>query len=214
MGENITSWNGIRCHSLAQKLTFDLSHRAQVLLKPIIKFGIGDRFKITGIDTARGCGVAAFTHARVVAQSTLIQVRMSQGILCWDPLWLENKHTGSTWLTRIHCCPDWCVMSRHSFYPSSTWLLLCRMTSSVTKKLNEHHIPLGCSFHTDDCHDRAVFSCRVQICNYISMASCVSLIHDQKHNANLNIKEWLTGSNTSILQRRWTASWVAWLDSV
>lgn len=24
----------------------------------------------------------------------------------------------------------------------------------------------------------------------------------------------LTGSNTSILQRRWTASWVAWLDSV
>lgn len=35
-----------------------------------------------------------------------------------------------------------------------------------------------------------------------------------KHNVNQYISECLTGSNTSILQRRCTASWVAWLDSV
>lgn len=66
----------------SDKLTFDLSHRAQVLLKAIIKLGISDGLKVTGVNTAGGCGVAAFAHACVVAESTLVQVRVSQGILC------------------------------------------------------------------------------------------------------------------------------------
>lgn len=73
----------------ADERTFDLSHRAQVLLKAIIKLGISDRLEVIGVNTARGRGVAAFAHARVVAQSTLVQVRVSQRILRWNPLWLE-----------------------------------------------------------------------------------------------------------------------------
>lgn len=68
-------------YTAACERTFDLSHRAQVLLKAIIKLGISDRLKVTGVNTARGCGVAAFAHACVVPQSTLVQVGVSQGIL-------------------------------------------------------------------------------------------------------------------------------------
>lgn len=70
----------------ADELTFDLSHRAQVLLKAIVKLGISDRLEVTGVNPAGGCGVAAFAHARVVAQPPLVQVRVSQGILRRDPL--------------------------------------------------------------------------------------------------------------------------------
>lgn len=58
--------------SSADKLTFDLSHRAQVLLEAIVKLRISDRLKVTGVNPARGCGVAALAHARVVAQPTFI----------------------------------------------------------------------------------------------------------------------------------------------
>lgn len=43
-----------------------MSHRAQVLLKAIIKLGISDRLKVAGVNPARGRGVAAFAHAGVV----------------------------------------------------------------------------------------------------------------------------------------------------
>lgn len=94
----------------ADKRTFDLSHRAQILLKVIIKFGISDRLKVTGVNTARGCGVAALAHACMVAQSTFVQVGVSQGVLRWNPLCLETKQTRYMRLTRlltafyIHLC--------------------------------------------------------------------------------------------------------------
>lgn len=57
------------CH---KALTFNLSDRAEVLLKGVIKFGVGDRLKVTGVDSSRGGGKAALTHARVVPQPPLI----------------------------------------------------------------------------------------------------------------------------------------------
>lgn len=77
----------------AGKLTFDLSHSAQVLLEAIVKLGGRDRLEVTGVNPAGGRGVAAFAHAGVVAQPTFVQVRVSQGVLRRDPLGLETKHT-------------------------------------------------------------------------------------------------------------------------
>lgn len=77
---------------LAVALTFDLSHRAEVLLEAVVELGIGDGLKVTGVDASRGCGVAAFTHAGVVAQATLVQVRVSQGVLRRNPLGLEVEN--------------------------------------------------------------------------------------------------------------------------
>lgn len=74
-------------------LTFDLSHRAEVLLKAVVKLGVGDGLKITGVDASRGRGVAAFTHAGVVAQAALVQVGVSQGVLRRNPLGLHVKHS-------------------------------------------------------------------------------------------------------------------------
>lgn len=48
-------------------LTFDLSHRCQVLFEAVVELGVGDGLKVTCIDAARGGGVAALAHARVVA---------------------------------------------------------------------------------------------------------------------------------------------------
>lgn len=73
-------------------LTFDLSHGAQVLLKAVVELGIGDGLEVTGVNTPGGRGVAAFTHAGVVAQAALVQVRVSQGVLGRNPLGLEVKH--------------------------------------------------------------------------------------------------------------------------
>lgn len=68
------------------QLTFDMSHRAQVLLKAIIKLGISDRLKVAGVNPARGRGVAAFAHAGVVTQPALIQVGVCQSVFRRDPL--------------------------------------------------------------------------------------------------------------------------------
>lgn len=46
---------------------FNLSNRTEVLLKSVIKFGIGDGLKVTGINSSRRSGKATFTHARVIA---------------------------------------------------------------------------------------------------------------------------------------------------
>lgn len=70
---------------LEDEPTFDVSYRAQVLLKAIVKLGISDRLKVAGVNPARGRGVAAFAHAGVVAQPSLVQVRVSQGIFRRDP---------------------------------------------------------------------------------------------------------------------------------
>lgn len=126
---------------LAVGLTFDLSHGAQVLLKAVVKLGIGDGLEVTGVNTPRGRRVAAFAHAGVVAQAALVQVRVSQGVLRRNALGLEVRHNQD--------------------------LRKCHRPHALRRRGGK-----GCE------------------------------------------EEGLTGSKTSILQRRWTASWVAWLDSV
>lgn len=63
-----------------------MSHRAQVLLKAIIKLGISDGLKVAGVNPAGGRGVAALAHAGVVTQPALVQVRVCQSVLRRDPL--------------------------------------------------------------------------------------------------------------------------------
>lgn len=48
-------------------LTFNLSNRTEVLLKSVIKFGVGDRLKVTGINSSSRGGKATFTHTRVIS---------------------------------------------------------------------------------------------------------------------------------------------------
>lgn len=57
---------------MSKVLTFNLSDRAEVLLKGVIKFGVGDRLKVTGIDSSRRGGKAALTHTRMVSQPPFI----------------------------------------------------------------------------------------------------------------------------------------------
>ena len=59
--------NGIGAEGQKKILTFNLSNRTEVLLKSVIKFGIGDGLKVTGINSSRRSGKATFTHARVIA---------------------------------------------------------------------------------------------------------------------------------------------------
>lgn len=70
-------------------LTFDLSHGAQVLLKAVVELGLGDGLEVAGVDAPGGGGVAAPAHAGVVAQATLVQVRVGQRVLRRDPLGLR-----------------------------------------------------------------------------------------------------------------------------
>lgn len=58
-------------------LTFNLPNRTEVLLKSVIKFGIGDGFKITRIDSSSRCGKTTFTHTSVVSQPPFIKIRVS-----------------------------------------------------------------------------------------------------------------------------------------
>lgn len=48
-------------------LTFNLSNRTEVLLKSVIKFGVGDGLKVTGINSSSRGGKATFTHTRVIS---------------------------------------------------------------------------------------------------------------------------------------------------
>lgn len=77
---------------LPEGLTFDLSHGAQVLLEAVVKLGVGDGLEVTGVNTPGGGGVAAFTHAGVVAQAPLVQVWVRQGVLRRNALGLEGRH--------------------------------------------------------------------------------------------------------------------------
>lgn len=49
------------------KLTFNLSDRTEVLLKSVIKLGISDGLKVTGINSSSRGGKATFTHTRVIS---------------------------------------------------------------------------------------------------------------------------------------------------
>lgn len=58
-------------------LTFNLPNRTEVLLKSVIKLGIGDGFKITRINSSSRCGKTTFTHTGVVSQPPFIKIRVS-----------------------------------------------------------------------------------------------------------------------------------------
>ena len=51
---------------------FNLSDRAEVLLKGVIKFGVGDRIKVPGVDSPRRGGKAALTHTHMVSEPPFI----------------------------------------------------------------------------------------------------------------------------------------------
>jgi hypothetical protein len=51
---------------------FNLSDRADVLLKGVIKFGVGDRIKVPGVDSPRRGGKAALSHTHMVSEPPFI----------------------------------------------------------------------------------------------------------------------------------------------
>lgn len=56
---------------------FHLTNRTEVLFKSVIKFGISDGFKVTGINSSSRGGKTTFTHTSVISQSPFIKIRMS-----------------------------------------------------------------------------------------------------------------------------------------
>lgn len=79
--------------------TFALPHRQQAVLVAVAEGPLRHRLKVAGVDPAAGDGVAALTHAGVVAQTTFVQVRVGQRVAARDPLGLDGK-TG-----RQHAAP-------------------------------------------------------------------------------------------------------------
>lgn len=51
------------------------------------------RLKVTRVNSAAGDGVAALTHAGVVAQTTFVQVRVGERVAAGDPLGLDTEKT-------------------------------------------------------------------------------------------------------------------------
>ena len=70
---------------------FPLPHRQQAVLVAVAERPLGDRLKVAGVNSAAGNGVAALTHAGVVAQTPLVQVRVGQGVAAGNPFSLETK---------------------------------------------------------------------------------------------------------------------------
>ena len=71
--------------------TFSLPHRQQAVLIAVAERTLGYRLKVPGVNPAAGDGVAALTHAGVVAQTALVQVRVGEGIAARNPLGLERR---------------------------------------------------------------------------------------------------------------------------
>lgn len=65
---------------------FNLIDGLQVTFERVIEWLADDWFQITDIAASSIYGGAASTHARVVSEFTLLQIRMSQCILTRDAL--------------------------------------------------------------------------------------------------------------------------------
>lgn len=71
--------------------TFSLPHRQQAVLVAVAERPLGHRLEVARVHSAAGNRVAALTHAGVVAQAALIQVRVGQGVAAGDPFGLDRK---------------------------------------------------------------------------------------------------------------------------
>lgn len=71
--------------------TFSLPHGQQAVLVAVAERPLGHRLEVAGVNSSAGDGVAALTHAGVVAQAAFVQVRVGEGIAAGDPLGLDVK---------------------------------------------------------------------------------------------------------------------------
>lgn len=70
---------------------FDLIDGLQVTFERVIEWLTDDRFQITNISARPIDGRAASTHAGVVSQFTLLQIRVSERILTREALVLRRR---------------------------------------------------------------------------------------------------------------------------
>lgn len=72
---------------------FALPHRQQTVLVAVAERTLGHRLEVAGVNSSAGNRVAALTHAGVVPQTPLVQVRVGQGVAAGDPLRrVEHQH--------------------------------------------------------------------------------------------------------------------------
>lgn len=78
--------------SAKKSVTFALPDRVHALLIVVAERSICRRLKVSGVHPPAGHWVTALTHACVVPQTTLIQIRMRQSITACDALdlWMET----------------------------------------------------------------------------------------------------------------------------
>lgn len=76
-------------------LTFNLLHWCEFAFPKVIERLSGGGLKISSIlSHATGCCVTAFTHARMITQSTFVQIRMCESIYHWYSLILRTQKDG------------------------------------------------------------------------------------------------------------------------
>lgn len=72
---------------------FALPDGQQAVLVAVAEGALGDGLEVAGVDTPTGDGVAALAHTGVVAQASLVQVRVGQRVAAGDPLGrVEDQH--------------------------------------------------------------------------------------------------------------------------
>lgn len=71
--------------------TFALPHRQQAVLVAVAERPLRHRLEVARVNSPAGDGVAALAHAGVVAQATLVQVRVGQRVAAGDPFGLDTE---------------------------------------------------------------------------------------------------------------------------
>lgn len=80
-----------RQEAARRRRTFSLPHGQQAVLVAVAERSLGDRLEVPGVNSPAGNGIAALTHAGVVAQAAFVQVRVGQGVAAGNPFGLETN---------------------------------------------------------------------------------------------------------------------------
>lgn len=83
----------VLCYEVMDEL-FALPDREQAVIVAVAEVAVGGRFKVPRVHAPTGHRVAALAHARVVAQTALVQVGVGEGVAARDPFGrIKHQHT-------------------------------------------------------------------------------------------------------------------------
>ncbi len=119
--QEVTTW----------RRTLSLPHGQQAVLVAVAERPLGDRLKVSGVNSTAGNRVAALTHAGVVAQTPFVQVRVGEGVAAGNPFSLEVKHRRVEKSRQHVCRARKCPQLEQS-------LLFCQLVTFIPSEINKN----------------------------------------------------------------------------